>query len=434
MKRSKLIFAFVLALALCFSGIVTAFAESPKGTPGTAAKPAEAAITKLLKTPVGTQIPETKFKFLVTSVTVDGIAATASNMPLIGTDAEKPGVVAGIVSIPFLGTESATPINGIMTIPVESDDIFAGAKGNWPHAGVYVYTVEEVPDTYTIADADHEIMNYSPAKYTLNVYVKDDAGVYYIWLIGAVVTTKDDDAQETNVKINVTPGGGDDETLEYSQMTFTNRYVHTNGGTDPKLPENATLAVSKKVEGEFGSSSIYFRYELTLKNPTITTTPALPTSYKGYVVADGQIVTTTENGAAAGNNYIDFPVDTKTEFKLKDGQSLVFINTPVGTQYDVEEFGTTAYEAELSITSNGVTESTPIVGSTLGAGVFAIGKLVGEAANKAAFKNTRGDVTPTGLNLNDIPFIGLIALALSAIAFFVVIKLRRRNNYNQANL
>ncbi|MCL2299177.1 MAG: hypothetical protein FWC27_03405 [Firmicutes bacterium] len=443
MKKSKIVFALVLTLALCLSGIVTVFAAdppSPVGTIGTATAPAQAAITKLLKTPVGTAIPNAKFEFKVTSVTVDGKAADETNMPIIGTPVN--GEAAGIITLnPFAGNKTVQTENGIWTIPMESTDIFAGAMGKWTHAGVYVYTVEEIPNTYTIAPANaaHETMNYSPGVYTLNVYVKEgtgaNEGVYYIYLIGAMVTTKDDDSQDTTVKINVTPGGGDDANLEYSQMTFTNRYVHTNGGPDPTDPHDATLTVSKKVEGPYGSKEFLFPFELTIHNPDITVDPPLKGSYKAYVVAGSQIVTSTENGAETGENFIVFPSDGQSakEFKLKDGQSLVFIDTPVGTTYDVREIGTTGYEAELRITSNGTEQKPYIVGPTLGADVSADGRQVGELANAAAVINTRKDVTPTGLNLNDIPFIGLIALALSAVAFFAVIKIRRAKAIAKVN-
>jgi len=111
----------------------------------------------------------------------------------------------------------------------------------------------------------------------------------------------------------------------------------------------------------------------------------------------------------------------------------VFINTPVGTNYDVEENGTPAYKATLVITSNGNEEAALGTGNPLGANVDASGKLVGEAANKAEFKNARDDVTPTGLNLNDIPFIGLILLALGTAVSFVVIKVRRRKTIARVN-
>jgi len=428
MKKTKIIFAFVLALALCLGGMATAAAAPPEGTPpkgtvGTATTPAQAAITKLLQMPEGTAIPNAVFKFKVTSVTVDGVTATETNMPIIGTPIS--GEAAGIYAFDsFAGNKTPVTTGGITTTPMQSADILAAKKGNWPHAGVYVYTVEEVSNTYA-ADATHEIMNYSPAKYTLNVYVKDNgSGVYFAWLIGAYVTVKDDQAQDTDVKLNVTPDGGDDTTLTYSQMTFTNKYVHTNGtdtpdNPDPTDPDQATLTISKKVDGAYASTGIFFDFKLTITNPAIDVSPALPSSYKGYIV-EGSTVSAP----------ITFNVgSTPTSFQLKHGQSLVFVNTPVGTDYTVEENGTLAYEAKLVISN----PSSTATGTTPGAGVSGKGK-VGEQLNTADFTNKRDDVTPTGLNLNDIPFIGLIALALSAAAFFIVIKLRRRNNYSQANL
>ena len=45
--------------------------------------------------------------------------------------------------------------------------------------------------------------------------------------------------------------------------------------------------------------------------------------------------------------------------------------------------------------------------------------------NHADYVNDRDDVTPTGLDLNDLPFIGMILLAVGAIAGYIVVKARK---------
>jgi hypothetical protein len=52
--------------------------------------------------------------------------------------------------------------------------------------------------------------------------------------------------------------------------------------------------------------------------------------------------------------------------------------------------------------------------------------------SEITIKNTREDITPTGLNLNDLPFIGMIVLALMSIIGFIILKSRKDKEYGKA--
>ena len=447
MKKSKLILASLLALALCLGGIVTPLAAGPGldsngALLGTETNPAQAAINKNLKLPVGTNTPPSTFEFEVKSVSVDGVTATPTNMPLIGTQVGS--TATGVVAISFSGTETATPVGDVITLQKESTDIFAGKT--FPHAGIYVYEITERENTNAAIDANpsHEDLTYSQAKYTLTVYVKDKtapATGTYIYAIGDLKNNNDDGTSGGGVKVDPTPGGNGTN-YTYSQMIFTNVYVKTNGPDDPDDPDptdDSTLIVSKTVAGTYGSREIYFNFTVKVTAPSLVTTPP---AYKAYIVEGSRIIgaaemlasnkVTAAGADSNGNDYIAFTSGTEKTFSLRHNQRLVFINTPVGTSYNAAEDGTPAYKATLDITCNNTPDTGNTFGAanTLGVGVSVSGKLVGELLNQAAFTNTRDEVTPTGLNLNDIPFIGLIALALSAIAFYVVYKARKRKGYN----
>ena len=429
MKTKKALLALTLALALCLSLATLAFADSGPIT-GDEANPVKVAFTKLLQLPAGTTVPTAKFEFLVTSKTVDGDAATKTNMPLIGTDVQQAGVIAGIVPINYQAGDSAgidPDADDVVTVPKEYD-IFNGIT--WPHAGEYVYTISEKPGTYTIADAALETMTYSLAEYTLNVYVRENktTGKYYIYAIGAIIDTPDNEDQTVDAKVDPTPDGGENE-FEYSQMTFTNTYVRTiGGGGEPTDPADASLAIGAQVAGNFSSTSIYFDYTLKLTVPSLPSIPG-PTAYKAYVVQDGKIVTTEANGAPEGKDYIEFVSGTPNTFKLKDGQQLVFTNTPVGTRYDIKQEGTTAYKASVIVTYNGVAKPA-VSGADFGDPVEVKNMLVGETDTNAAFTNARNDnVTPTGLDIGNLPFFGMIFLALGAVAALVAAKTRKKS-YN----
>ncbi|MDR1068034.1 MAG: hypothetical protein LBL36_02165, partial [Clostridiales Family XIII bacterium] len=58
-------------------------------------------------------------------------------------------------------------------------------------------------------------------------------------------------------------------------------------------------------------------------------------------------------------------------------------------------------------------------------------QLVREAASGAAFTNTYDITTPTGIILNNLPFVGLIVLAMAALGAFIAVKSRKRNRKSE---
>jgi len=419
LKKSKVILSFALALVMCFASLITTFAA-----PGAAVQTSQAAINKFLMLPKGTDIPANfHFDFTVTPVSVDNEAATETNMPNPGT-----------FSIKFDGTQTLKqPEGDINTYYKESEDIFG--KVTFPHPGVYVYEVTEKSDSYQ-PDAIHEKLTFSEAKYTLNVYVREnDKGEYYIAFIGAMMTVKDDGtdiSKDDQVKVDPTPGGKPDVDGDYSEMIFTNTYVKTNGtetpeNPDPKDPDQATLSISKTVVGEYGSKTEYFKFNLTVNTPTLVYDPAKDDASKAPVYNAYVVEEKTANVYEIIGSPIAFTSGTPVDFQLRHNQKLVFVNTPVGTKYAVTEAGAANYTPSYVIKTNGIDAAT--VPGSMNTSLTADNQYVGEAANLAAYTNTRDEVTPTGLNLNDLPFIGMIILALGAAIAFIVVKARKRN-YN----
>ena len=423
MKTNKFL-ATIFAIVLCICTLVpmTAFAANPNleggALVGSEANPAEAAITKILKMPEGTSLPtDLNFTFNVEAKTADA--------PAIST-----------VTIPYSsGTTSATS-GGVVSVSKESASLFAGKT--FPHAGEYVY---EITETTAPINTSSVKLTCSAAKYALTVYVKNNAAGTgtFVFAIGAVVITKGSEEHTQDGKVDPTPGGYDSE-YTYSQLTFTNTYAKTNGAADPEDPDptadsEATLTVSNAITGAFGNKNLYFDYSMTLTAPSLVSAPAF---YRAYVVENGAVINPANNAEAsligtdaAGSeySYIEISTSAATAFKLKDGQKLVFVDTPVGTIYSISETGAAAYDASVVVTTNG-SAAAPIGGASTGANVATGTQSIGEAANKAVFSNARGDVTPMGLRLSDIPFIGMIVLALGALTGFIIFKSRKRS-YNR---
>ena len=447
MKKSRILVSLALVAFMVLMSIIPAFAagddeiivnlSSTQQIEGTESDPAQGAITKLLQMPHGTNVPQTTFKFTVTPISVDGDndSTVTAAMPEIGTLGEVE------IEFPPVGTPPAYTFkeidkNGIDYYYLESSELFASVS--WPHAGVYVYEIEELKTTFankgTYPDAPYEIMTFSSAKYTVSVYVKDGNQGTYVFFVGAVKTTKED-GQPGTEKVDPTPGSESNE-FDYSQMIFINTYVKANGGTDPEDEDDWTLSISKVVSGDFASTSTYFKYDLKIITPSLLADPNA--SYKGYVVekdATGAftIVTSTANGANALDNFILFGNGTAGTFYLKHGQYLVFTDTPVGTSYEITEFGTSGYTPSVIVTYDSVAdaEEKGLKGAALilpdaNNTTYDYTLYVGETKNSADFTNKNETETPTGLDLNDLPFIGMIILAIGGFITFIAFKARKR--------
>ncbi|MCL2888906.1 MAG: hypothetical protein FWE65_00615, partial [Eggerthellaceae bacterium] len=349
-RKSNLLAMLVLSFVLSLVSTQAAFADEG-AIEGSEEFPAQSAITKLLQMPEGTDLPTADFQFKVESISVDDVAATTSNMPIIG-DADSTQAF-GIVTISYTAQDVTLgkTANNTTLVPKESESLFA--KTDWKHAGVYVYRISELTGSYkpNTTPPPTEVMSYSKASYQVNVYVTEGEKGLYVYAVGAMVKTEDNKGQDEGKKVDSTPGGG--TKFEYSQMTFTNTYVKIWGG-DIKDP---SLALSKAVAGELASKEAYFRFDVNVTAPLLVFNPAVDEKdatpvYLAYVVEDraGQptVVTSAANGNVAGkdqNNkeYLAFTSGEMNTVNLKHGQRLVFIDTPVGSTYTVSEIDPTGY-------------------------------------------------------------------------------------------
>ena len=424
LKKSKTILIFALALLICATSFSTAFAtnlNNDDALVGAEENPVQAAITKNFRLPEATTIPDVSFNFIVTPIAVDGTEfdSAAPNMPTLGAQSEIPGV--GTFTLSFSSAdesrkESVDDLVNTFSIQKETPNIFAGVT--FPHAGVFVYTIREEANTnYAIDDVTNvnEWLSYSPAVYTLTVYVANTANGLstYVYALGTLVTTPNP-GQPGGIKVDPTPGGYDEEYL-FSQIMFINDYVKNQGPLDPE--EASTLSISKTVTGDFASKDRYFNFSITLTIPSIV--PNIPEFYRAYIVdTDGTVI----------GEPIEVSPGVATTFSLKHDQKLVFIDTPVGTSYDIIETGTPYYFPSLSVTTNGATVDYPE--REEGADFSSGQQFVGELTNSADFTNRRDTVTPTGLNLSNLPFIILIVLGLGALTAFVVVKIRKKARHH----
>ncbi len=412
--------AIVLAVVMCMGTAASAFAA---GDPilGTEAAPARAAITKKLTMPIGTPTPGATFTFHVQPISVDERITTAdlATMPALGD-----------VTIAFNASDTGANDPNTKTIVKQTGNLFSGI--NFPHAGVYVYKVTEDQAVSGYVPSANEAYLFSPAEYTLTVYVKNGINGLYVAAVASRIAVLDSSNGNSVVgdKVDPTPDGDPGIEGDYSKMIFTNIYSKTAGGVDSTDPTDKALTISKDVTGDYADKTKYFTFDVVAKKPDVI--PGAVT-YMAYVLDEsGNIITSPENYATLqtdGNNkyYISFSAGTSMTVNLKHGQRLAFTDLHIGASYDVTEAAVLNYIASLEYVVNGGTpESANNTVANVQLGIN--NKFIGVNQNSAAFTNAYQTITPTGVVINNLPFVMILILAAGSFMAFVVVKSRKKHS------
>lgn len=253
---------------------------------------------------------------------------------------------------------------------VISKDTAISFEGNWKHAGEYVYTVKETKETV-------ENVTYDEREYTLRVYVVND---------------------ENQLKVQQITAEGQDGKV--NKIVFKNKYTKNN----------ASLEIGKETVGAYADQTKKFNFKITFTKSPMSD----QTTFIGMI----------------GETPVECTAGVAKEFQLGHGEKLVFQrNLPVGTTYVVEEIGATdGYTPTVNVIENGtstVINKTVKENEALDTLKDNNNNLVGENENKVTFTNTYKDVAVTGIVMNNLPFILLVAVALVAFVSLAVLKRRR---------
>lgn len=393
-KIMKRILTSVLGVAMVFglsmgNGVpVMAAGEVMEGTE---AAPADAYLTKELQVAEGVSVPGATFSFAFEKVKEDGGVPTAE-MPAI-TDK----------NIAYTTADTSIPdASGLMKIKKMSGKILDGVA--FTHAGEYEYKVTEKQAVtgYTV-DADNETLQYSKAEYKMSVIVNnkaDGSGVYVKYVVVDRVLNDAGTAEAAKV----TP----DDDVTANTFTFTN--VFTRAGS--LLDGNTPLEITKTVTGDAGDKTKEFEFTLTLTK----------SATEGAAVTEYPAVITRVDGS---KENVTVPVGAAYTFQLKHGDKLSFDKAgafpgtlPAGTRYTVAETAVGGYITSAEVKENGGTATTVN-------DVTAANKLVGDHENYARYTNEKGTTPPTGILINNLPFILLIGVAIGAFVLIIAAKRRR---------
>lgn len=377
-KLSKKMLAVVAAGAMTMGLAMPAFAADAGGE---TKKVTQAYISKTYNTEVGKAM---KFNFTAEQDTK-------------GTDLVKSTVACTIPSISF--TENETGTTKQVSEAIKFDP--------FKEAGKYEYTVKETTSEPTITDSNLEKLIMSKAEYKMTVYVVEDPENTFKVDQIVVNRTKNDKGDGATGKVDIS-GDKDKNTFN-----FVNTYVQEAGtGPDPTKPDptytdNGALKVSKTIDASEGSidSNATFNFTATFAFPEGTDATTL-----GGVKGNGADVTLTEG---------------VYKFTLKHRDKMKFTGLPVGTTITVKETGAANYKGSASVVLNGATATTVAAGKYHEDLTAVNGGKLGQKTNTVDVTNTYDYVPTTGIIMNTLPYVLMIALCGAALFGFVAFKRRR---------
>lgn len=376
-------------LAIVAAGVMTIGLAMPVFAEGADTKnnAKEAYISKTYNTEVNKPM---KFNFTATQVKTGDYIVTDD-------------VTCKIPSIEFKETDLSSNAG---TYKKLSDKI---TFATFPQAGKYEYTVKESATTEPAINSEHEKLIMSQAEYKMDVYVVENTeGTLAIDKI-IVNKIKDDNNGTATGKVDI----GND--VNGNGFNFVNTYVQEAGtGTDPSNPgtdpdgykKNGSLNVSKKIAAQDGTidSNATFNFTAKFEFPT------------------GTDVNTF--GAKADNETLTLDGNSQHTFTLKHNENMKYTGLPVGTKITVTETGVANYKGSASVVLNGG-DAQNVTAAKYHENLVAVnGDKLGQKKNTVDVTNTYNYVPTTGIIMNNLPYVLMIALCGAALMAFVAFKRR----------
>lgn len=261
-----------------------------------------------------------------------------------------------------------------------------------------------VPDATVSFDADSATVDglQKQVSVALGGVTWPSVGIYTYDVTQKAGTTAGVTYSNVTAKLKVTVAWDEASSTYYTAfVTLSLADENHDGQTDSKTAnfENiysaGSLSVSKNVAGNLGDRTKYFAITVTLTGERGKTYAAT------YPVTGGsKLVNGTDDAAEA-----TISLDTPTTFYLKHGETFTISNLPYGVTYTV---------TEADYTSDGYKEETVFSDDT--------NKKIDSVSDTVTITNTKGTDVDTGVVLDSLPYILLIAVALVGVVAFTAKK------------
>ena len=299
---------------------------------------------------------------------------------------------AGDVTTPTDGTVTIHKVykleNAGTTSPAETFTLVQDGDGT-----VKDGEAEAAPALGTITGATYKegaaTINGTTGDITVALPEYTNVGVYEYTLKEAAGTTAGVTYYDKDIKLVVTVVNDNNGKLRIAAV-HTESTGETKSDNFPNTYKAGELDVSKTVIGNLGDKNKYFEFKVTL------------TGEEGKTYADSYAVSGANNEGNPTSVEVKAGEKKEYTFKLKHGDTITIANLPYGVKYTVTETAAEGY----------TTEKTGADGT------------ISAADQIAAFTNTKDGSIDTGVVLNNMPYILVLAVLAAGVAVFIIRKRR----------
>ncbi len=390
---------------------------------------AEAAITKNFAVPEGIDVPAETFTFKIvqTGYNSDTTQVSSHLISVDGTELSSTDPYF-TRTISYDGTERDAAADAADTLLTKQVNLFSGVT--FPAAGGYQFTVTENGGT----NADIE---YSSDYYTVAVLVEDDGTG-----TGNTNVTSITVENSKKEKVDGTPSTTNDNTSNGEEGDGTdlvpNGFVFTN--TDKAIIDHSDDDDPPNPDGQDGNANAAFTVRKLITSTdaddktklfSFDVTVTLPSTYTDFEIAQTGNVVFKQNTSATAIDSTTQAVPTSitsgTAFtvQLTDNQTFEILKLPAGSRVTVNETLTSGgFTPSYSASNNGT--ATSAAGSK-NTSLQVSNLLVGKAGAYAVFTNDNTNVSPTGIIIDNLPFILMIFVVAGGFLVYLADKRRRES-------
>ena len=371
----KKFLALALCLILCLGFCSTAFAET------TTVYGLDAAVMS---------------KDLTVAEGIDFSSVNEFTFSFTGAETDAPAIDNQTITV-SKSADSDAVATGTKAMSAVFPTSMLGAADGFKHAGVYTYTVKE-----ETAKIENDTTTKPGIKRNLTV---NDDDVYYIVRVYVINNTTYDALEYQGVTVEKFVGtASTGEKINPTPDNFKFKNTYTEVEYDDS---NGVFNVTKEVKGIYGDLTLEFTVTIAVTIPNENATTDVTYS------SDSSVEVTPGTWSGKSNTYT---------VKLANGETFKFTSLPVGSKVTVTETGAEYYKGK--ITDNLTTHVFTADEGDYGANVTTGQKVFSEKVT-VTITNTRQDIIPEGIVVNNLPFVLIVVLALAGMAVFFVSNRRR---------